>query len=249
MQPQRRRPDRAGPPRAQPVHHQRAVCDRTGDTDNGADATQHETFREKHSPHAGGRHTDGAQQSGFASALLDSQAKEQHRQKQRRRHQKGAEVREVLAEIGGASRRTEALVAHRPHHQPELGRVETRAERCRVAIARLGCQLAVARRQAHRRAIAKPRRPEPLADLERNERLRRRAVLVPVILIVAAHPAKIDGKRRIPVGQRPGVRDSGIHGREIPIGREPGNRHDRRDAKFRRLRRQPARFFPHVVVE
>ena len=76
---------------------------------------------------------------------------------------------------------------------PRASRDRRRRSR-RSPVARAGTQ-------ADRRELAVPRAPERLAGRERDERLRRRAVLVPVRLVLRANQPEIDRKRRIPIAR------------------------------------------------
>ena len=58
------------------------------------------------------READRPQQADFARALLDAEPEEERRQQQRRGHEKEAEVGEVLAEVGRAAGRGQAVGPH-----------------------------------------------------------------------------------------------------------------------------------------
>ena len=226
-----RRPDRADPPRAEAVHDERAVQDRAGDRRCAPPATARTRPRRAA---AAGRldieKPDGAQDADLAQPLLDAQPEEEHGEHQRRDHQEEAEVGEVLAEVGRALRRLERGRrardrAPRPWHSATAWCASSRAAGVRPrAAVRIGSR--VGEREgsdANRRQRAVPRSPQIAAALVGDERLRRRAVVVPVAFVPRPHAREVDRKRRIPVGQAVRARDARDSRAQV-VGRRPGRR-------------------------
>ena len=102
-------------------------------------------------------------------------------------------------------------------------------------VARLAERHPWRRNQTQRGQRAVTRAPQLLPALDRNERLRRRAIAVPVLLVDRAHALQIDRKRRIPVGHAIRVGDARILGNQIAIGRRP-----QRSARSRATRIPPS---------
>src|SRR5207244_11277225 len=97
-------------------------------------------------------------------------------------------------------------------------RIECAAESRKTALARPAWRPLPCRRAAHRGAVAEARPPQPTADLERDERLRRGAVPFPIVLVDAPDPVQVDRKRRVPVAESLRLGDAGIDRRQIAIG-------------------------------
>ena len=117
------------------------------------------------------READGAQQAHLLQPLLDAEAEEEAGQEQRRHHQEEAEVHEVLAEVGGASRGARArCCAHRrddeavARREPVFGprgasARSARAEAVRVARLEAASSAQIgARRGTSRSEVTRPRR-------------------------------------------------------------------------------------------
>ena len=181
MQRQRGGADGVDPPGAQAGHHQLRVADRARDAERAADERQHQRLRSRTTGAPPRRKPTALQQADFAHALLDAELEEQRGQQQSRDDQEEAEVDEILAEVGGAARRGEPFGAHVAHGQARRERID-RGAQPRRRTARAPRRAAARRRRepnGGQRAVA--RLPERLADVERDERLRRRAVAVPVL--------------------------------------------------------------------
>ncbi len=164
---QRRRPDRARPPRAQPVHHQRAVCDGAGDANDGCrrHASTRPSARNMRRTRAGDTPTARSKPT-FASALLDVSRKNSTASSSADATRKKLKYDEVLAEIGGASRRSRGSRRARPHRSararqgraargalPRSDRAPRRSVRRRAATGASTCD----RRTAMPRAAGRPR--------------------------------------------------------------------------------------------
>ncbi len=105
------------------------------------------------------------------------------------------------------------------------------------------------RSDSKRRKITETRLPEALAILERDEGFRRRAILVPIVFILFAHPAEVDGKRRIPVRKVLRRSDARILGNEIAISGESLNRCRAGKLKISSTCFEATVFIPDVVLE
>ena len=124
--------------------------------------------------------------------------------------EKEAEIGEVLAEIGRARATPPVRRRARPAPTAPLPADRGWPAAPRRAIARLRQRLVGRRRDADRRAVAVARPPQPLADVEADERLRRGAELLPVVLV--------DGRtRRRSIGN--GGSQSPI---DVGVGQMPG---------------------------
>ena len=260
MQHERPRPDGAGPPTAEAGHHRRGVSNCAADAERRAARREDESFGREQTPHLVGGEAHRSQQANLAPALLDSEPEEERRQHQRRDHEKEAEIREVLTEVGGAAGGGQAAAAHVTNGQAERERVDFRAQHRGEAVALRSCRVrrvvavrhvlgVTDRMQPDRCSIAEPRSPQALTHFERYERLRRRTVLLPVVFVHTANAFQIDRKRRIPVAERLGFRDAGIHGHEVTVGGRAFAGNDGRDLKAGRAREQPPGLFPHVIFE
>src|SRR5207248_2843970 len=185
------------------------------DAEQTADRGQHAPFDEKQTPDAGRGEADGAKQADLARALLDAETEEQSGEHQRREDEEEAEVGEVLAEVRGSARGGDAIAANVAHRQSEGERIDCGAEMRKIAIARAGWRSLACRRDAHRGAVAEARPPQPTADLERDERLRRGAVPFPIVLVDAPDPVQVDRKLRVPVAESPRPGDGAEDRRQI----------------------------------
>ena len=193
-------------------------------------------------------------QPDFLQPLLDAKLEEQPRQQQRRDDKEGAEIGEVLAEVGRAARRGEPLRAHVVDRKSHRQRVELAEQRFLVLLAGRSQRRPLRRNQPQRGQPAMPRAPQLLAALDRNERLRRRAIAVPVLLVDRPHALEVDRKRRIPIRNPIRVGDARILGNQIAIGRRPHHRHNARHAgtppsacaTARRLPTRSSRPRPHL---
>ena len=177
-------------------------------------------------------------------------------EQQARQDQEEGEVREVLAEVGRAAGGLERVASDR--HD---GRCGPRRARARLALAQV-------REQALRESPAgvlegRARRgrepeggrpplavaPEPLAHGQRHEGLRRRAVAVPVGLVLGADPVEVDREGGIPVGEVERLRDAGVVGHEVPVGGQAGHLRDRDDLELGPRGLEAAFLAPEEVVE
>ena len=137
MEPKRVRADRAGPPGAESGHHRGRIRDGAGDADQSADRGQQQSFNEEQTLNPCRRVTDRAEQADLARALFDAEPEEQHRQQQRRDDEEETEIGEVLAEVGGASRRGHAFTRHVLHGQAHRQRIDERPEASGIAVERV----------------------------------------------------------------------------------------------------------------
>ena len=178
--------DRVDPDRAQPEEHQPGEDARRPRHPRSAPAsasTSPSVISRRRTRAA--RPAERAQQADLARALLDAQPEEEPREQQRRHQQEHAEREEVLAEVARALRGRERLRAHGHDREAGLRRVEPRrAARARTR-ARASPRSAVRGRDADRGGGAQAMAPQRLRGGERQERLRRRPVLLPV----ASRPA------------------------------------------------------------
>src|SRR5207245_8858422 len=95
-------------------------------------------------------------------ALLDDETEEQRREHHRRDDEEATEIREVLAEIGGAARRGEPVGANIADRQAHRDRVDSRPEARRKAIACRAGRFAALSDDADRRTVAEARAPQSL---------------------------------------------------------------------------------------
>ena len=72
--------------------------------------------------------SDRAKQADFARPLLHAEPEEQCREQQRRQHEEKTEIREVLAEVGRAARRTEPIGADVHHGESCCQRIQGGAQ-------------------------------------------------------------------------------------------------------------------------
>ena len=196
--------DSAGPPRSAGLHHQRRRRPtRRRHADDAADYAQaarpssrkQSTNRAVENPTARSSPTSRARCStaSLKKSAASSSAETDEEE---------AEVGEVLAEVGRAARRGEALgphVADREAHRH--GSIAARSARAKRRSAH---RRAIRRRAAaaHRCAIAVTRAPQrPVPYLQRNEGFRCRPVLSPVRLRPPADTREVDRERRIPVAE------------------------------------------------
>ena len=110
--------------------------------------------------------------------------------------------------------------------------------------------IGVLARQPQRRHAAVARSPEPLCVVDRDDRLRRGAILIPVVFVLLADALEVDGKRRIPRGDVGRVADARVVRRQRRdrrrspfIGRTPAQR------ELRARRRQAVRVRPEEILE
>ena len=243
---ERGRADRINPPRAQAGDDRPGIPQRTRQAQHAACQSEHGAFLQEHPAHVGDAEPHRSQQAHLAHALLDAELEEERRQQQRRHHQEEAEVDEVLAEVGGAARRRQRLAADVPHGQARCQRIQARAHLAgQGGLRRLQAGVRVYR-HANRGDGAVAVAPQALARFERNERLRRGPVLVPVGLVLRPHASEVDGKRGVPVVDRGRIADPRVVGGHVAIA--GGDRHDGRDGELGGRRDQPPGVFPQVVV-
>ena len=140
------------------------------------------------------------------------------REEKRRDDEEEAEIGEVLAEVGRAVRGCEPLGAHVVDRKPHRQRIELAEQLFLISRARVFERRVARRNQTERRQPAVARAPQPLPAFDRDERLRCRAIPVPVLLIDRAHALQVDRERRIPVGHAIGVGDAWILRHQIAIG-------------------------------
>ena len=100
---------------------------------------------------------------------------------------------------------------------------------------------------ADRRGGAQAMAPQGLPGGERQERLGRRAMVVPVLLVLRTHAREVEGERRIPVGEVRGVGDARILRREVAVGGGAGQGHDRFERKRGLARLEAPLLLPHQV--
>ena len=218
------RAHRVHPPRTKPPHDQLGIAHRAGRPHETPGEGQRPRLGPEQPPHAPLVEAEGAQGADLAQALLDPEAEEEARQQQGRHHQEEAEVGEVLAEVGHPGRRLEGEVAGRIDDEPGRKGIESGPERV-AERRRREVRDPVRGNDPQRGHLSPPRPPQPLAVLEGDEPLRRGAVLVPVVLVLRADEAEVDGERRVPVGQVRGLGDAGVLGREVLVGGQPLHRH------------------------
>ena len=134
VQLQPRRSHCPNPPRSESVDDELPIQDGAGNSEYAAGDRQDEGLAKQETPDDGHRIARGPQDADLAQSLLDTQLEEEHREHQRRYHQKEAEVREGT----GRSR----LLPARPRAQPRVpGRAPLpwhwarawNGARCRVA--------------------------------------------------------------------------------------------------------------------
>ena len=209
---ERARAHRAHPDGSQAEHHQPGVGDGAGHPQQGSQPGEHEGLGQERAAHARGGEADRLQQPQLAQPLLDAEAEEEPREQQRRHHQEEAEVDEVLAEVGRAARRGEGA---RPHvlddQAARAGREPRReppAERRRDVFRRRrlgpghGARALGRRREPQRSRPAQSMSPKRLARGERQPRLRRRPVALPVGFVLRPDRLQVHGEGRVPVGER-----------------------------------------------
>jgi hypothetical protein len=122
-------------------------------------------------------------------------------------------------------------------------------ERRRVRLHCRGKLCVLRRNEAKRRQCAVTRAPQLLPAFDRDERLRRCAIAVPIGLVDRAHAVEVDGKRRIPVGHTIRVGDARVLGDEIAIGCRTHDGDNACDAEPGRVGPQPAVSLPDVVLD
>ena len=246
---QPRRPDRIYPPGPQAQHDELRVEHRAEDAERAPEHREDAPLGQKHAADGSRGKPGGAQQTDLAQALLDAQAEEEARQQQRRHHQEEAEIDEVQPEVGHPSRRLQRQGAGRVDDEPERQRVERFAERGGEPVPGRGQALARRREESNRRHPAPTRRPQPLPGRERNERLRRRAVIVPVGLVRRPDQLQVDRERRIPVDDVGRLGDARVVGCEVGIVGGAGNRDDTGHPHLGFVGRQPPLVGPQVVLD
>ncbi len=208
----------------------------------------HRGFRQERTPHGGTGEADRAQQPGFAQPLLDAEAEEQAGQQQRGQHDEEREVAEVLAEVGGAGRGPQRLGARGAQLEPVMRRGQPREQLPLQRVAGRGFAL------RRRREADRGQPPEPVAEqrLRRGEvevRLRRRAVLVPVRLVLRADRAEVERERRVPVGEVRRAADAGVLGGQVAACVEAGDRDHAREPEARTLRLDAPLFPPQEELD
>ena len=246
---ERRGADGLDPPRAQAVHHQRAVGVGPGEPERSAQRGEHEGFGQEDAADARLAEADRAQDADLAQALFDAEAEEERRQHQGRSDEEEAEVEEVFSEVGRALRSLQPLGADGEDCQPVLRRVYVLAQ---PLPERVGGRLAggsARRHDAHGGQLAEARLPELLPVREFDESLRRRAVGVPVLLVLRADAREVDGERGIPVGEAARLGDAGVLGHEVAVGGEAFERDDAGHAEPGLARHEPPRFHPQVILQ
>ena len=249
MQAQRGRTDGTHPPRPQPEHDQPRVGHGAGHSEQPSRHRQDEALGNKEPAYRRGLEAQRLQQPDFAQPLLDAEPEEQAGKKERRHDQERAEVREVLAEVSSAGGRSQALPAHVVDREPERQRVHLGPERRAISFECCRERRSGWRNDAYRGHPAMPRAPQRLAPFDGDERLGRRPVAVPVVLVCRTDASKVDRKWRIPIGKPIRVGNPRILGHEVAIGGGSGNRHDAGDPKLGGARRQASSRFPHVVLD
>ena len=215
-----RRSDRADPPRPKTQHDERGIRKAAHGAQRGACDRQRHSFEQEQPLDLRDREADRAEGADFPQALLDAEPEEQGAEQQRRGDQKEAEVREVLAEVGRSLRRLERLAPRGDDGQARAERIELAAQRELELRRLIGKKLGVGARDSHphRRHLTEPGAPQCLTHFERHERLRRRPVLVPILLVGGTDPREVERKRRVPVGQALGFGDARIVRSEVAIG-------------------------------
>ncbi len=195
MELQERRADRVEPePRAaEGEQHHLAERDAPQDAERAAHEREHRAFACEQPSHAPLRPAAGEQDADFAGPLLKAQPHENGGEHQRGGDDEEAEAKEELFELRCAAGREERLRANWPQRQAELRRVERelRGKGFRGE--------AVAIRNANRCGVTEAAAPEFLTGGERDERLRRGVIVVPVIVVLAANAGRVVGERRVPV--------------------------------------------------
>src|SRR5262249_22875853 len=131
--------------------------------------------------------------------------------------QEEAEIYEVLAKIRGTLRRLEALSFHSEDRQAHFSGVQCCSESPAIGFR--------GRKDADRRQAAEARPPKVAALDERNKRLGRRAVLLPILLVDRPDAAEVKGKRWIPIMQALRLRDPRIPRRQVAVRRRVIERH------------------------
>ena len=183
---EQRRADRADPPRAQSVHDQLAVHrSRQRSRARRRDARALRPSLRSSRRIVAIVKPRRPQDPDLPQPLLDAQPEEQHRQQQRRHDEEEAEVGEVLAEVRRA--RASATSASRARRKivrrPRPRTTATRAARSPAA--RDGShRRRQADRESHRRGGTVARAPQISAARVGDERFRRRAIVVPVVLVL-----------------------------------------------------------------
>ncbi len=99
---------------------------------DAADTRKDQRLADKQPANRRGIEAERLQQPDFLQPLLDAELEEQPGEQQRRHDEEGAEVREVLAEVGRAARRRETLRAHVVDGKSHRERVELAAQRVLV---------------------------------------------------------------------------------------------------------------------
>jgi hypothetical protein len=197
----------------------------------------HSAFDDEATADGGGRESDCGEHADLLRPLLETDGKEQIGEQQRRDDEEEAEIEEVLAEVGGALRCRSCLAADVACAQP-----------CRCWIDQLRID-ARAARQPQRRHLAVARTPEALPLRDRDQRLRRGAVQIPVLFVLRTDALEIDRERRIPRGHIRRVADTGILGCQCLIAAHAVHRHHAGEGELTAAGLQTVLVGPEKVVE
>src|SRR5205823_2126655 len=181
--------------------HGVAVRDRARNAQHTAEQTENQRLDRQLFPDDLHLEPNRTQEADFAAALLDAQPEEQRREQERGQDQKEAEVGEVLAEIGRPTRSLESVLSDISHGHTEAQRIDRGADLLLEALAGGLQRQTLRRHDAYRGAIPVTRAPERLPNLERNERLGRRSIRVPVLFVDRSDFPEINWERGIPIGE------------------------------------------------
>ena len=111
-------------------------------------------------------------------------------------------------------------------------------------------RVSAVRRQArpHGGQLTEAPSPQRLAPRQGHERLRRAAVLFPVLVVLWTDSTEVHGERGIPVAKAVGVGDTRHVRRQRGVD-VAADGHHAREGEPRRLRHEPAPVLPEVVVD
>src|SRR4030095_5053512 len=147
---------------------------------------QHDGFDQEQPANSGDGVARCSKNSNLAETLFDAQLEKQQREQQGRHDQEEAEVREVLAKVGGAARRLERGSAGIHKGDADRlwrgGRQKLTAQACSDDLG----VLAMRDLEPDRRGLAVWRSPQLASALVCDEGLRCRLELVPIAFVLAS---------------------------------------------------------------
>ena len=228
-----RPPERPAPDAGQESDHPAGVGDAEERADRRPEEGDEAHFGQQERGHPPPGPAGGEQQADLPEPPLDPQAEQEDDQDERRGQQEEGEVEEVEPEVGGAPRGLDPLLPHRDRREAEGGRVEGAHERRGEFVERfvgrsVGARPRPHRRrprlrgEAHRSRAAPAGGGQPARRGQRQERLRQRPPLLPVVLVLPADAVEIHRERRIPVADPRRVRHPRVLRGERRIRRQPG---------------------------